>query len=77
MFHWRTGRRLPREIELEVETLIADLRGVPFRLAEETVSQAPSGRRMGLRSLSRFLPLAKSDGLGRRSVGSPGADDRR
>ena len=77
MFHWRPVRRLPRDIELEVEALIAELRGearVPFRPAEERVNEASRARSLGVRSLFRFLPQA---GLRRDSVGGSGANDQR
>jgi hypothetical protein len=77
MFHWPPVRRLPREIELEVETLLADLRGeAPIAAAEEAVNEASSARGAGLRSLSRFLPRAEvfrprtrsANGAGQRSA---------
>jgi hypothetical protein len=77
MFHWRLGRRLPRDIELEVETLLSDLRGVPLRPGAEMVRAASSGHRPGLGSLSRLLSHARSNGLRRRSAGGPGVEDRR
>ena len=75
MFHWRPGRRLPRDLELEVETLLADLRGVPVLPAEETAREASRGHGLSLRSFSRFLPDAGFVRLRRPSVGGSSAND--
>jgi hypothetical protein len=46
MVHWRRSRELPLEIQLEVETLLSDLRGgapVAFGLGKEANDNAASG----------------------------------
>jgi hypothetical protein len=46
MFHWERLRRLPPDIQLEVETLISDLRGEtspPFRHADEAAGRGDRG----------------------------------
>jgi hypothetical protein len=80
MFHWRPARRLPRDIELEVEMLLSDIRGearVPLPPAEEGVGEASWARGPSLRDLRRFLPRADFIRQRRRSVEDSGADDRR
>lgn len=79
MFHWRPVRRLPRDIELEVETLIAELRGearVPLPPTEEAVNEASRARSLSVHSLLRFLPHVGLIGLRRDSVDGSGANDR-
>ena len=56
MFHWRPVRRLPRDIELEVEELIAELRGETRVPSREAVKEPSHARGLGVRSLLRFLP---------------------
>jgi hypothetical protein len=57
MFHWRRLRRLPPDIQLEVETLISDLRGersLPLRHADEPVAEAAGDRRAELPRFARL-----------------------
>ena len=66
MFHSQRLWRLPPDIQLEVETLIADLRGetsLAFRSAGDAVTEAPdvsgSSRHERAADLSRFLRLRR------------------
>jgi len=64
MFHWQRPRRLPLDIQLEVETLISDLRGeksLPFRRADEAGTETSKARgfRRHERGLSRLLRLCR------------------
>jgi len=71
---------LPRDIELEVEALIAELRGeapVSSRPTEEAVNETSRAGSLSLRSLFRFLPHPGLIGLRRGSVDDCGASDRR
>lgn len=75
MFHWRPARRLPPDIQLEVETLLADLRGAPSPGVDEAIRDAPKGRGLGFRGLIRLLPTAGLVGPRSRFIGGSGAND--
>jgi len=76
MFDRRRLRRLPPDIQLEVETLIADLRGersVPLRPADEAVNKALDARGSSRHTRHAGLPVLRL----RRFVGGPRTDDSR
>jgi len=77
MSHWRRLRRLPPDIQLEVETLISDLRGarsIPFGHADEAGTEAFEDR--GLSRHGRGALLSRFPGL-LRFVGGSRANEWR
>jgi hypothetical protein len=83
MFHWQRTRRLPPEIQIEVEMLISDLGG--NRSAALRQSREAGGEACGVRGLSRgeptaylsrFLPDSWVVRLLRRFLGVPDINDR-
>ncbi len=61
MFHSRGLRRLPPDIQLEIETLIADLRGEKAPPPRAEAIEASGLGRRNVRYLPRILRLRRSN----------------